>query len=355
MARNDFRGGAAKCTLHSDILADELAIVVDGDVSGWPTGASGRNFVMVLERGTAKMEKILCSALTSTTLTVVSRGYDGTSAKTHSSGTNIEHGFGATVLDDYGRHVYDTASDDHTQYIRVNGSRAFSALTSIAGTPVSVGTANASGSALTLARSDHVHDLADGSLDHAALFGAGVVNETALNASVAGAALTGGGGSPLAVAVDNATIEVSSDAIRVKAGAAIVPGALAQSPVKPLQVATTGGPTSGTSELVIATLNIPSQTYAYVLECAAFWTAHNSVDLDYFDFRIRVDTVEKGITTMRHVGGTNIRFGYSIPTTEAVSIAAATACTVTATIQRASGTGILTEHHAGFLTGRLYF
>lgn len=50
------------------------------------------------------------------------------------------------------------------------------------GTPASVGTANAEGAGTGFARDTHVHDIANGAIDAAALFGAGVVNNAALGA-----------------------------------------------------------------------------------------------------------------------------------------------------------------------------
>jgi len=67
------------------------------------------------------------------------------------------------------------AGDDHTQYIRADGTRAFTGLGSIAGTPGTIApddTASA-GAALTLARSDHRHAIA------AAAAGASAVGDAA--------------------------------------------------------------------------------------------------------------------------------------------------------------------------------
>lgn len=170
MTRLDFRGGAAKCAASSSIAIDDTTISLTGDTSGWPTGASSRNFMVIIDRGVpGKMEKILCSALSGDALTVAQRGYDGTTPVTHDAGATVEHGFGASILDDLSGHVYDTTRDDHEQYVRVDGTRAFSDVDGIVDGPVAVGTANAEGSADTLARSDHVHDIADNAVGTAQL------------------------------------------------------------------------------------------------------------------------------------------------------------------------------------------
>jgi hypothetical protein len=168
MARLDFRGGAAKCTASASVAIDATTITLVGDTSGWPTGASSRNFMAIIDRGVAgKMEKVLCSALAGGVLTIASRGYDGTAAVTHDANATIEHGLGASLLDDLSGHVYDDTRDDHQEYMRVDGSRAFTDLDTVADAPVAVGTSNQEGVAETLARSDHVHDIADNAVGSA--------------------------------------------------------------------------------------------------------------------------------------------------------------------------------------------
>jgi hypothetical protein len=188
VARREVQGGAAQLSLRTAITAASTSILADGTVTGWPTGAS-YPFVIVLGRGTDDEEKVLCSTLTGSdpaTLAVTTRGYDGTTAVAHDVDTAIEHTFDATSIDDLFDHVYDTTRDDHTQYSLVTGTRAFTGVTALVGSPVSIGTANANGSALTFARSDHVHDIGNGAIDSAALFAAGVVDQAAIGANAVG-------------------------------------------------------------------------------------------------------------------------------------------------------------------------
>lgn len=162
MARLDFRGGAAKCTATGAVGSGDTSIALTGDTSGWPTGASGRNFAVVLDRGVAgKMEKILCSALGGGALTVVTRGYDGTSPLAHDPNCTVEHGLTASVLDDLSQHVYDTSRDDHAQYVRVDGTRGFADVDDLVDAPVNVGTSNNEGISTKFSRADHVHDIAN--------------------------------------------------------------------------------------------------------------------------------------------------------------------------------------------------
>lgn len=170
MTRLDFRGAAAKCTSSGSLADDTLAITLVGDVSGWPTGASGRPFAVTLDRGVAgKMEKILCSDLAGAALTVIARGYDGTTALAHDANCSVEHGLTAGVLDDLSEHVYSTTRDDHTQYVRVDGTRGFSDIDDLVDDPVNVGTANAEGASSKFSRADHVHDIADNAVGNAQL------------------------------------------------------------------------------------------------------------------------------------------------------------------------------------------
>lgn len=138
--------------------------------------------MLVVDRGKAKEEKIECSSLTSGTVVVANRGYDGTSPQSHDTGATVEHfGPSAAKMDDLDGHVYDTTRDDHAQYIPIDGSRGFTGVNQIAGTPLSIGgLSNLSGSALTFARSDHVHAIATAGISDSGMFAAQVVNAAAI-------------------------------------------------------------------------------------------------------------------------------------------------------------------------------
>lgn len=193
MARLDFRGGAAKCTASGSVTSGATSIALSGDTSGWPTGASSRNFVAILDRGVAgKMEKVLCSALAGGTLTIVTRGYDGTTAVAHDANCTVEHGINAGVFDDLSAHMYDDTRDDHSQYSLVDGTRAFSGLSAIAGSPGDIGTANAAGTAATLARSDHVHKIPDAGITAAKLADGAVTSAKILDGTIVAADIAAG-------------------------------------------------------------------------------------------------------------------------------------------------------------------
>lgn len=91
-ARRDVVGGAVATTLSSGITSSDVSIPITS-ATGWPTGTNG-SFWVVIDRGNAAEEKVLCSSRTGTTLTVASaadRGGDGTSAAAHNAGVAIEH------------------------------------------------------------------------------------------------------------------------------------------------------------------------------------------------------------------------------------------------------------------------
>lgn len=118
--------GAAPATgLASAITASQTSFnILSG--TGYPTGSVGP-FVIVLDQGTASEEKVLCTSLSGTTITVASsgRGWDNTTASAHNAGTtNVEHVFAAAEADDDNSHIYTTSRDDHTQYAPVDGARA---------------------------------------------------------------------------------------------------------------------------------------------------------------------------------------------------------------------------------------
>jgi hypothetical protein len=76
---------------------------------------------------------------------------------------------------------------------------------------------------------------------NSASIGAGAVGPTQLNASVAGAGLTGGGGVALAVAADGSTLEVVGGVVRVKA-AGITADKLVHTPFLPASPYMSGTP-----------------------------------------------------------------------------------------------------------------
>ena len=85
--------------------------------TNWPS-ASSDYFWVTIGAGTTTEERLLCSGTSGTTVTVVSRGADGTSAAAHSQGDSVWVSWSATDADDANAHVSSSAS---TSSINVHG------------------------------------------------------------------------------------------------------------------------------------------------------------------------------------------------------------------------------------------
>jgi hypothetical protein len=149
LARYEHTGAAAPTGLASGINSSATSFTTLSG-TGYPTGAVG-DFVIDIDAGTATEEKILCSARSGTSFTVASggRGYDGTTAQAHSTGTtNVTHVFAAAEADDDSRHIYGnsgTPSDDHTNYALLSGARPFTGNVTIDANLTVTGTINGGG------------------------------------------------------------------------------------------------------------------------------------------------------------------------------------------------------------------
>lgn len=194
--------------------------------TGYPSSGA---FTVVLDRGLSSEEKILCSGRSGTTFTVQTRGYDDTTAQSHTNPT-VALRLPATVINALIEHVDGDELNPHADTLPVGTTsghdtttrHVFGANTALGpgttvpttitpddsgsagsgnsparddhrhaittATAVSVSTANSEGSAATFSRSDHVHDIANGAIDAAALFGAGVVDSAAIATDAVGTA-----------------------------------------------------------------------------------------------------------------------------------------------------------------------
>jgi hypothetical protein len=115
-------GAATPVGLAGPVTSAALSFSLTAS-AGYPTGAGGNPFVLVLDPGTPSEEKVLCSSLSGTTVTVAAggRGWDSTTASAHSAGsTNVAHVFSANEADDANAHIYDPTRNDHTQYARLH-------------------------------------------------------------------------------------------------------------------------------------------------------------------------------------------------------------------------------------------
>jgi hypothetical protein len=238
MSREEFSGAAARTTLASGINNTDLSFTVASG-TGHPTGTNP--FIMVIDRGLSTEEKIRCTARSGAVFTVHAsgRGYDGTTAQSHSAGAYVEHVVSAAKLDELDAFVNSAFTGDVTA---ASGAK----VTSIANSAVT--TAKIADDAVTydkllgatatarfLARTSSgagnweeitaAQALALLSLDSTDLsdFTEAVQDLLGAQTGFGSSGLTftyddAGNAVALVVNVDGATIEISSDALRVKAG-----------------------------------------------------------------------------------------------------------------------------------------
>lgn len=109
--RRQYTGGAQTTQLATALAGTTAALTIEcDDASTYPTGSVGPFFI-VIDRGQATEEKILCESRTSNTITVYNdgitngRGADGTTVVAHSVGAEVEHVFTAQDADEANAHV----------------------------------------------------------------------------------------------------------------------------------------------------------------------------------------------------------------------------------------------------------
>lgn len=128
MARRQYSNIAVDTTLNAGITAGDTSMVVASDV-GWPSAP----FVLVIEPDTVDEELVLVGAKAGTTFSSLTRGFGGTSAKTHAGGDVVKH---VAVAEDYSfiwTHAHDGVDDsaplpDHALNHRAAGSDALTGL-----------------------------------------------------------------------------------------------------------------------------------------------------------------------------------------------------------------------------------
>lgn len=88
--RRDFSGGAVQATLTAGLASATSTLgetfQID-NATGWPLGGNGRAFAVVVDRGTANEEKVLCSSRSGTSITIQTRNWD----RPTGTGTGVGH------------------------------------------------------------------------------------------------------------------------------------------------------------------------------------------------------------------------------------------------------------------------
>ena len=93
----DYKGSSQPTTLSNAYTTANASIVV-ADGSTFPPGGPGAYFVIVVSKGLADEEKMLISTRTGNTLTIVEKGYDGTTQLAHPAGSSVNHCLDAYTL-----------------------------------------------------------------------------------------------------------------------------------------------------------------------------------------------------------------------------------------------------------------
>src|ERR1035437_7495497 len=120
MGATSYAGGAVAAQLSGNINNSATSFQVTA-TTGWPNTAVGPCVIKV-DPGLVSEEKMLVSAYDgSGNLTITQRGYDGTSAASHTTGTYPQGGvqpcWDAVSAQDNNNHVYVPTRNDHTQYL----------------------------------------------------------------------------------------------------------------------------------------------------------------------------------------------------------------------------------------------
>jgi microcystin-dependent protein len=200
--RRTYAGAAVSTTITAGINSTDSSITLTAS-TGWAAGP----FYVVIDPGTSSEEKVYISSRSGTTLTVGTRGVDGTTGKSHTSGAVIYPVHTAIDSDEANELTakYTTRGD-----IVYQGDSTFERL--------GVGTANyvlkTNGTDPSWGQVTE-GGIADDAITAAKIV-AGAVGSSEINSAIAGSGLAGGSGSALSVNVDNSTIEISTDTLRVK-------------------------------------------------------------------------------------------------------------------------------------------
>lgn len=125
MGLKEYAGAAPATRLSGSLASGTLTnfAVITGGGAGYPTGSTAP-FVVVIDRGTATEEKILVTARSGDTFSGLTRGYDGAgSGQAHAAQAVVEHVYDAVSASEASQHTNVTTRDDHTQYMKADGTR----------------------------------------------------------------------------------------------------------------------------------------------------------------------------------------------------------------------------------------
>lgn len=208
MAAIDIDGGVPSTTLNGAITSGATSITV-ADGSSYPDGTNG-NFYIVIDLGAGSEETIECSGRSSNTLTVATRGADGSSATSHDNGATVQHVVPALTLQEANTHANQTTGTPHgSAYVVPSGNVATATALETGRTIVLSGdVSGTSGSFDGTANATITTTIADNSHNHTDSTITGTLsNDTTGNAATATTATNLSGGT-----VNATTLTASQDA-----------------------------------------------------------------------------------------------------------------------------------------------
>lgn len=142
--RKSYGGAAEQLYVLTQIAGGDASVSSSvTPSSAWPTGAGTKPFVIMIGRGTANEEKILCSARSGAAFTLQTRAYDGTTASTHVVGELIECVLDTDTLDDANDTAVQTIGAITTKGDQLVGTAAKTVTRKAIGTDGQVWTADA--------------------------------------------------------------------------------------------------------------------------------------------------------------------------------------------------------------------
>lgn len=240
MTRRHFAGAATPTRLLSGIGAVDTSFGIQNS-AGWPTGGANGPFSVIFDPDTPNEEHVLVTNQTGGTCSGVTRGVGDTTAKAHAVGSDgtVIHGTYKADPDEANRHINDVTIDEHTQYMKTDGTRhdlsarhAYGGAYGTRPTPVAIGTALAAGSGTNPAAGDHVHVIGAGAINNSNMYVANTIPAGVLQAgAISNANMFGAGVVDLAAigpdAVGNSELVNLSVDSNILAAASVIAGKIA--------------------------------------------------------------------------------------------------------------------------------
>lgn len=167
MPIRDYSGNAIPSTLALEFDGVSLSATLDV-ADNWPLGGVNGKFVVTFARDTDREERALVNDRSGNVLnfaSIADRGVDDTAVFSHLAGTTVDHTFSGIEAQEANQHIFNTALDQHLQYMRADGVRHDLTARHPGGTVVptaapinlATGAANALGSGTNLAFANHGH------------------------------------------------------------------------------------------------------------------------------------------------------------------------------------------------------